>query len=386
MTSTNYTSLSYVEESTPGTTPTSPTFDTLPTTGGSPKSNITTATSEVIRNDRMTDDLIVVDNEISGDLNYELSYAPYKPLVQALLRGTARTIAISATDIAADNGGSQFTSTSTDFTTENIQVGDYIAVDGFTDTSNNQNYLVTSVAANALGVSPAPNDESAGDTITMDAEIMRNGAQAMKTYTFRKEVGGITNTAYFYYRGCAINTMTFNFATGSILTGTLSVIGRTEEATETPISGETVNDTPAYSIMNSVNNVVGINITGLSATTCFETLDLTITNNTTAAKCIGTLGAAGLSDFTNEVTANINLYFEDLIAYNKFLNSQSFSVAIQLEDGDGNKLIVYMPKCKFETLDVPIDGKDSFLMLPGSLRALRDSTTDMQVQFSFVAA
>ena len=99
-TSSNYTQLAYIEEVTAGTTPATPTFQLLPTTGGSPVSNISTAVSEVIRADRQTDDLTVVDSSVSGDINYELSYAPYKPFLQALLQNdTTSSIAESACSV-----------------------------------------------------------------------------------------------------------------------------------------------------------------------------------------------------------------------------------------------------------------------------------------------
>jgi len=385
ITSTNFTSLGYEAEVTAGTTPATPAFDQLPTTGGSPQSNLTTAVSEVIRSDRMVDDLILVDNEVSGSINYELSYDPYKPILESLLRKTGVTVSFSG-QIVSVNASSHFTTTD-DFTSAtNLEIGQLVYIGDFVDTTIDGTYRVTSLASGVLGVSPAPAADETLGAGTIDSEVFINGAEAMDTYTFCKKIEGITNTAYFYYRGCAISGISMNFETGSILSGSFDVFGRTEEATESEIASSTYPDYPAYTLMNAVNSVAEIIVEGLAATTSFSTMNLAITNNTTAAKAIGTLGAVDVADFGFEVTADIDMYFEDLIAYNKFIDSESFSVTFVLEDGDGNRLQVYMPKCKFETLEVPVDGKDNFLMLGGSLRALRDATLEYMIQFSFYTA
>lgn len=386
ITSTNFTDIGYVAETVPGQTPATPTFQLLPTTGGAPENTITTAVSEVIRSDRMIDDLVPVDGDVAGTLNYELSYAPYKPLIENFLRGTKKTVSFSG-QIVAVNATSEFTTTD-DFTSgTNLAVGDIIYMDDFvTNPENNQSYRITSLTATNMGVEPAPPVDETVASGTIDGEIIYNGANAIDYYTFVKRVQGIAATAYFYYPQMSVSGLSMNFETGSILNGTMEVIGTIENATETGIAGQTFNAIPAYDIMNSVTSVDQITIEGLSAASQFMSMNLSLMNNTTAAKAIGTLGAVDLADFTFEGTADVSLYFEDLIAYEKFKDSESFSVTIVLADVTGNRIQIYLPKCKFETLNPPIEGKDNFLMQEGSMRVLRDATLDYMVQFSFYTA
>ena len=316
ITSTNYTDISYIKEVTPGVIPdNSPTvFQIIPTTGGSPSYNLTTTVSDVIRSDRQTDDLVVTDAEVTGDIEFEAAYGPYKPLFQSLLRG---------------------------------------AIDTVTEPGS---------------------------------EIVQNGNLVPDTYTFVKRVLGIADPTYFYYNGCALSQVVMNFETGAILTGTQSVFGRTEvtgtDGTTIPITSQSFTDPPAYTVLNSVSNVV-TSITGLPANTEYETLSLTVNNNTTGAKAIGTLGSVDIADFTLEVTADITLYFQDLAAYNLFLQSGNFAIVTTLTDSAGNILEITLPWCKFETLDVPIEGRDAFLMLDGSFRALRDPGNNYMIQMKW---
>ncbi len=316
ITSTNYTDISYIKEVVAGTIPdNSPTvFQIIPTTGGSPSYNITTTVSDVIRSDRQTDDLVVTDAEVTGDVEFEAAYGPYKPLFQSLLRG---------------------------------------AVDSVTEPGS---------------------------------EIVKNGNLQADTYTFVKRVLGVVDPTYFYYNGCVLSQVVMNFETGSILTGAQTVYGRTEQTgtdgTTIPITSQQFDNPPAYTVLNSVQNVV-TTITGLPANTEYESLSLTINNNTEGAKAIGTLGAVDTADFTLEITGEIMLYFQDLTAYNLFLSSGNFSITTTLTDTSGNALEILLPWCKFETLDVPIEGRDSFLMLDGTFRALRDPSNDFMIQMKW---
>lgn len=387
--STNTTDLSYVVETDCGVTPATPTFQILPTTGGGPTGNISTTISEVIRADRMTDDLVVTDSEISGTTNYELSYEPYKPIISSLLMQTTPvTVALSSQDLAIVATTGVVTGTGTTFLTD-LAVGQFVRIASVTDDSADGVYKIVSITSDIImniGVNKAPADASASD-FTMDATIYRNGTDAADNYTFCKRVVNGVNTSYFYYRGCQISSMSFNFETGAILSGAFDVMGLTEEATETEFAG-TVGYTnpPAYSLMNSVSSISEIDIGGVSASTEFSNLNLTINNNINPAKAIGTLGAAALAPFSLEISADSTVYFEDTTLYNQYLNAQSFYLDIILQDGDGNTIVLSLPKAKFSELDVPVDGKDNFLLQNGSVTALRDPDNNYMVQISMIDA
>lgn len=382
---TNYTGISYIEEVTEGETPATPAFQLLPTTGGSPVSNISTAVSEVIRADRQTDDLVVVDSEVGGELNYELSYEPYTPLMLALLQNdTSGTIAISGASV----DGVDFTTVSDAGIEALVEIGDVFRLSSALDSAIDGIYTCTdNSVADEITIYPAMSDAMTAQTdIAVDSDsITKNGADAPKTYTFRKTAVNDGTYSYWYYRGIKISTMNWNFATGSILNGNFSVMGLTEEATGTPIVGETEDAVADYAIMNAVSSVGTIYLEGVSLGTCsFQSLDLTYDNQITAAKSIGVLGACETASYSVQITGNVEVYFQDLSLYNKFLNAQSFGVTIILTDGDGNSIGMSMPKCKFETLDTPISGKDQFLMQSGSFRALRDATDDYMFKLSLV--
>lgn len=382
---TNYTDIAYIEEAVEGETPLTPAFQILPTTGGSPVSNISTAVSEVIRSDRQTDDLVVVDSEVGGEINYELSYDPYKPLMLSLLQNnTTSSISIAAASV----DGIDFTLISKTGIEGLVENGDTFRVSSVLDNAIDGIYTcIDNSVANQITIYPSmPNTMSAQSDVALDTTTLaKNGSDTPKSYTIRKKATETGTPYYWYYRGCKISSMNFNFATGSILNGNFSVVGLTEEATTTKITGETTVNVPAYSIMNSVSSIGTIYLEGVSLGTCsFSSLDLTYDNQINSAKSIGVLGACDTASFSVQITGNVEVYFKDLGIYQKFLNAQSFGVTIILTDGDGNSIGLNMPYCKFESLDTPISGKDQFLMQSGSFRALREPTDDYMFKLSLI--
>jgi hypothetical protein len=384
--STNTTSLAYSKETVFGTTDATPQFTLLPTTGGSPSNNITTAMSEVIRSDRQTDDLVVVDGDVAGDINYELSYAPYADFMASVLMNTVSSsiseTAISTTVLADDT----LTKASLEVA---IEVGDVFKLTSITEPAIDGVYTCIASAAGEISVYPPTGTlQDISDIVATATDIQTNGASPIEGYTIRKVAENNGVPYYWYYRGCAINTMNFNFATGSILNGSIGVIGLSEETRTTVLPSEQTDvAVPPYSIMNSVTSVGVIRIEGVTLGLCsFSSLDLTIDNQINAAKSIGNLGACDLAAYSLMVTGNSEVYFNNLDLYNKFVNSESFSVTIIVTDSDGNSIGIDIPKCKFESLDTPISGKDAFLMQSGSFKGLRDDTRDYMVKISRVDA
>jgi len=386
--STNKTSLAYDKETVFGTTDATPTFTLLPTTGGSPANNIVTAVSDVIRSDRQTDDLIVVDGDINGDVNFELSYAPYADFMQSVLMNAAAPRAIAITT-ATNDGTVDNTIVGKAGIEALVETGDVFRLTSVADSTIDGEYTCSATGTDEITVYPATGATTAlTDVVITATGISKNGSSPIEGYTIRKIATNVATPYYWYYRGCAINSMNLNFATGSILNGTFGIVGLTEETRAIVLTGETADvPVPAYSILNSVSSVGVIRIGGVTVGTCsFASLDLTLDNQINPAKAIGTLGACDLSAYSLMVTGNTEVYFADLELYNKFVAAESFSVTIILKDGDDNAIGVDMPKCKFESLDTPISGKDAFLMQSGSFKALRDTVNDYMIKLSRIDA
>ncbi|CAH1661698.1 conserved hypothetical protein [Hyphomicrobiales bacterium] len=85
------TRMAYVKEVVEGTTPASPAWKTLRYTGEQLQYQKQTVTSNEIRPDRNVSDVIQVGRQVSGSINFELSYATLDDLLEGVLGGTWAT-------------------------------------------------------------------------------------------------------------------------------------------------------------------------------------------------------------------------------------------------------------------------------------------------------
>lgn len=85
------TQLRYIPESVFGTTPGTGTPKCLRRTNDDLGFRVQSATSEEIRSDRQTTDLVLVGASAEGSINFELSYGEYDELLAAVLQGTWNT-------------------------------------------------------------------------------------------------------------------------------------------------------------------------------------------------------------------------------------------------------------------------------------------------------
>lgn len=81
----NRTALRAVRETVFGQTPATPVFQNIRYTGESLKRNIRNVTSDEIRADRATADLLQVGGDASGDINFEFSYDSFDEFLQGAL-------------------------------------------------------------------------------------------------------------------------------------------------------------------------------------------------------------------------------------------------------------------------------------------------------------
>jgi len=311
----------------------------------------------------------------------------------AIIQGAAATDVVAFASIsvvgATAVGATDFiTNTGIDTT---ISVGDVFIVTSASEPLkvNGTYTCINNSTTDQITIYPSfPDDTAAAVDLVVYANlVLTNGADTPESYTFRKRAVNDSLDYFWYYRGCKVNTMSFEFSTGSILKGSFGIVGLTEEPRDTVLTGEQTDlPVPSYDIMNSVTSVGSIHIEGVTLGKCsFSNLSVSVDNQINTAKSIGTLGACASAAFSLQVTSSTEVFFENLDLYNKFKDATAFGITLILTDATGNSIGINMPKCKFETLDTPIDGKDSFLMQSGTIRALRDDTSNYMIKFSFAS-
>ena len=379
--STSLSVLRFIEEITLGVTPASALTEVRQTANSLVRSQ-SYKTSGEIRSDRNIRDNILVDMEPSGSFNFELSYSDFDKFMEGALFSAWSTAVnvTAATDIAAVASGNQFTSTSTDFTTKNIVVGQWIKISGFATSANNGIAKVVSVAANALVVSGLTLvNESATPAITMTGQRLRNGV-TQKSYTLENEFTDIVQ--FLSFTGMMVNNFTLDVKVGDVVTGSVGFMGLSSaRGTSTVGTGAAIagsnND-----IMNGVSDVSNIleNGTLLSTGGVYVlSTSIDVNNGLKGQKAVGTLGNVGLLTGRANVTGKLEVYFKNGSLYDKLINDTSTSLSFRITDGT-NTYVVTLPKLKFNGGDPTVSGVDANVILPLGFQAIYDTTTACTIQ------
>lgn len=392
MSESNRTQLYYVPESTWGVTPASA-LTALRFTGESLSYGITTKTSDEIRSDRMVSDLILTGASAGGGVNWELSYGTYDDFFKAALMASAWSTAVNvsaATDIAAVQSGNKYTGTTTNFTTKNISVGQWIKVSGFTNSANNGFKLVTSVAAGELAVSATAStalvNESATPAITMTGTMIRNGTTET-SFTLERLHEDITQ--YFAYTGMVPNQMKMSISAGNIITGNFDFKGKSETLSGSTVGTGTANAATTTEAINAVSNVASI-IEGSTLAAMsgvyVQALDFTLANNARDLTAIGSLGAVDMGYGRCDITGTLKAYFINNTLYDKYITNTRSGLSFRMADNAGNAYIVTFPAIEFSSAKVNAGGANQDITVDIGWTAIRHATNNCMIQIDKFAA
>jgi len=377
----NQTAVRYVEESNFAETPASPVFKELRYTGESLNHNIETITSEEIRADRMTSDLIQVGAMNDGEVNLEMSYGSYDDLIEgAMAARWATTINVSgATDISVDSTSS-IASGGTSLA--GVPVGAWVKISGFTNAANNGYFQVTASTASSLDfVQTTLVVEPAGDSIDITGSSIKNGVTPI-SYTFQKYLQDATTPTWIQYLGCRVGSWDLSFDTAAILTGSFGIMGTSSTASSSAIAGQTIDPaTPTTTeVMNAVNNVADIVIDGVPSTYYFSSLSLNVNNNLRAQQAIGSLPAINIALSRLSITGSIMFYFENKDQYDKYVNGSRLSLSFRVEDSAGNAYQITIPQIEFSSGSITAGGLDTDVFMEADWEAVLDPTTSCMIQ------
>lgn len=352
-------------------------------TGESLGQNTQSTNSQEIRSDRQVPGVARTLVSSSGDVNVELSFAAH----DALLEGgffsdftTAVNVSVLS-DIVASNTNSQFTSTTTDFTAQNMSVGQFIKVGGFAANSgeNNGFYQITAIAANALTVTPAPaSDEAAGGlTVTMIGQMLRNGT-TRKSFTLEKQFTDITE--FVSFTGMRVGEVSFNITPGSIITGAFSFDGLNTTAAGATVGTGGPTSAPTNDVLNAVDNVSEIREGGALSTLDITEISFTLNNALRSLPAVGSVNAVGIEPGTIDVTGTFSAYFTSRALYEKYLNFTTTSLSFLTSDGAGNAYLWSFPSVKLTTSEVAAGGIDQDVVVNANFSAFRNAAFDYTIQ------
>jgi hypothetical protein len=361
-------------------------YNELRHTGESLKQDTTTQESNEIRDDRQVADVKRSSVSASGDINFELSYGAFDDFIAAALMSSGWSTQVSDTQItfAAVTSGNKFTDSGSGFVTAGFVANQWIEVRGFTTAANNGYFKIVSVIAGEMVVTGGTLvDEVAGDSVTIKMGPQVVNGVASRYFSIEREYSDLSSI-FALFNGMMVNQMVLNVAAEQIITGTFSLMGKTEDSATSSTGTGTPNAAPINDVVNAVDDVLSIleNLTDTDA----NSLSITVNNNLRLRTEIGELGPADIGAGRVSVSGTVQMYFETVAIMDKYLDQTQSSIAFIIEDGAGNVYIIDLPRIMYTSGARVAGGPNTDVIADMAFNAHRHATEDVTVRICRFAA
>lgn len=296
----------------------------------------------------------------------------------------------AAGDIDATSSPDTITSAILDFTTLDLEIGDWIKFVGFTGNPANDDYVrISVIAANVLTLDVVPSgwgaDTPAGAVDIYMGERLKNGV-LFQSYTLEEEFSDHDPDVTFqYFRGMAVDGLTLTAAPQAIVTMTTTFSGKdnvysdgSNPTTEFSVdgagrvTGATTIPLPSLQVLNTSSNVGRIARGGVPITGKNFVLEASfeIANNLRQLNAVGFLGAPQLGVGEFSVTGTLNTYFDDSSLARDVINNTETSFDVRFEDDSSHVVIIDAPRIKFSEGAPEVPGKNQDVTIALAYQAI----------------
>lgn len=377
----------YIPETILGVTPTTGNPRDLRITGESLDYSVTKEDAKEIRKDRQIGSMSLVGAETGGDVQFELSYAEYDPLVQSALfstyvpYGTDGVGASFAATYAAPTAGNGGTITAGAAPAGNsaftvLQRGQWFRLISGNTTDVNYGKLFRvhpTIAPTATVITvDASTPLVAGSAVgaIIQSSRLTNGV-LKKSFTLEKEFADVSQ--FLAYRGMVPGQVSLNFASRSLVTGSMTFLGTEFKIQATTTLPGTPTPSKTFEITNTSTGVGNIWENGAPVSGTFiKNLTLNVDNSLRGNDAIGYVGFADISDGSFKVSGSFEAYFADGAMYNRFLQDIETSLNFSVQDELGNGYVFSLPKVNLSSGQVNAGARDQDIMATFEFMALSD--------------
>lgn len=376
-------SLAYVAESTFGTTPASPTLKPLRHTGATLGVDKTLLESAEISSTREVKYIRHGNKQVGRDVSFELSYGSQDDMLEAALGGTW-SAEIDSGAISADAASGTFTRATGSFVSDGFTAGDVVTSSGYVAAGNNGRFLVTAVTALVLTVTPLEGQTMSTESGTANEQFiayptLKNGT-TRRSFSMQRYFSDIGD--YVVLTGMSVDTLGLEIGVDTMVTGTLSFVGKDISTGTSAISGST---TSAETTTEGFDTYTGTIYENGATGACATTLSLNLTNTLERIFCVFDDTSKEPSRGKFRATGTLTAYFEDLTYYDKFLNETESSISFTLTDPAGNDYWVYLPSLKYNAGNPDVSEEGS-VTLGLDFQAVRDTTAGCTMMIQRQAA
>ncbi len=323
-------------------------------------------TSESIRPDRQTLDLVPVSASIGGGPKTEFQADNIDFLIPGFLwAATDWTAPITLTQsisfaIEASAGiGGTITFGAGDAPLA-LVVGQFIWLNGQSDPANIGPLRIKSIVDQVVQVY-SPLATEAGVTATLGGKFASNGV--LKRY-FSGERSNFDIGEHFLYTGLVPGKLSFDVNFGEFIKVDLSFSGMDEVQSTAQKSSPTPDSPTTNPVLTAGASVAAVYLDDTKVTSCLvKQIVFSIDNQTVGRGAIGSLAPCDVRGKAIKVEGKFTMYFNDGIEYAKYKNSTAFSVSVSVFDSDGKEMAVHLARCKYNKATANVTGMEDEVLL-----------------------
>jgi len=180
--------------------------------------------------------------------------------------------------------------------------------------------------------------------------------------------------AYFLFSGCKPEKLAGSVQPSGIFTGSMDIV-----AGGMTVATTSADSTLTTSVHNPFMEHEAVVQEGGGTVVCLA-FDFEISNNIDEVLAIGSRGPAALTEGKGACMGNVTLMFENLTAFNKFLNETASDLKITFTNG-ANSLEFFFPEVRYIGDAVPKLSSPQGIVVPLKFRAIYDLSelTDVKV-------
>lgn len=370
--------LSYIKESTFGTTP-SGSLQLLRFVGESLKRETTTTESPELGNRRTTD---VVRSHVqgSGGFNSVLSFGNLDDWLEAMLAADATfpaEVVVTNTDISAANSDNSFND-ATNSPFGSINVNDWIEASGFANAANNGFFKVVSATTSKVVVSGGTLvDESAGPSVTINQGGCLVDGSTRTSFSVEKEFQDVSN-AFETFTGVVPGELSLAAERGGdgLITANFSLLTQDQDFPAATIGIGYIAATTSR-LMNTIDHAKSL-LEGLSAITS-SGFSFTMRNNLSGEQNLGSLGNDDVNVGPISINGRVTQYFKTTALLSKYTGFTDSELAFVI-DGDGGAYVIEFPAVNYTDVEILAGGRGQDVMAQLSFTAKEDSAESAMVR------
>lgn len=194
------------------------------------------------------------------------------------------------------------------------------------------------------------------------------------SYTIERVYNSMSPLQTQVYNGCKVNQIAFNFDNGALVTATVDIIGRksTKGSTVIDATPDEYDHIPFAGIDATTISINGVATTMIKGT-------ITITNGIEASNVLGSQYADDVVEGKGEVSGSFDLYFENRVHYDMFVNETQFEIILTVTRG-ADSIKFRIPNAKFSGNRDIVVSTDKALIATYTFKGIQDASINGAIE------